>query len=289
MINSLLDSASGRIDARLDTIFCGVERGELKDAMRYALRGGKRLRGFLAFESAKLYSVDEASGERTATAIECMHAYSLVHDDLPCMDNDELRRGRPTVHVKWGEAMAVLVGDALQAMSFEILSDAETSPDAGIRIALVQSLARASGANGMVLGQHLDCNVEKAGHRLGMADIARLQSFKTGALMVWACQSGAILAGSNPEPLRTFAKSVGLAFQIADDLLDVTGDESRVGKRVRKDADAGKATFVAELGEIGARLRAHELVDQACTALDPFGSRADALQSVARFVVNRDH
>lgn len=252
------------------------------------LNGGKRLRAFLAIESAALYDVEKSQSLRTAAAIECMHAYSLVHDDLPCMDDDDLRRGKPTVHIKWDEATAVLAGDALQTLAFEILADSETSTHAAVQVKLIKTLAEASGAQGMVLGQMLDIAAETAKSPLTLDEIIHLQANKTGALIQWSALSGAILGQEDGEALRTYSQALGLAFQIQDDVLDVLGDAEVAGKRLQKDADAGKATFVSLLGLEPAQKRANILVEEACDALHGFGEKAYNLRQVAHFVVNRD-
>ncbi|MEO0991071.1 MAG: farnesyl diphosphate synthase [Pseudomonadota bacterium] len=259
------------------------------EGMRYATSGGKRLRGFLVLESAELMGLEPDAGLQAAAAIECLHAYSLVHDDLPCMDDDDLRRGQPTVHVRWDEAIAVLVGDALQAHAFGLLSDVECHPEARVRVSLIGSLAQAAGAEGMVLGQAIDIAAETAPEPLTLDEITELQAGKTGALIEWSAMAGALLAEADPAPLRRYATSLGLAFQIADDILDVTGDAATTGKRVGKDEEAGKATFVSLLGLDGARTRAKDLVVEAETALAPFGDRADVLRHLARFVIARDN
>lgn len=258
------------------------------EAMRYALRGGKRLRGFLVLEGARMLGLPEARAIAAAAAVEALHAYSLVHDDLPCMDDDDLRRGQPTVHRKWDEATAVLAGDALQTLAFELLCDPALGT-AEVRLALVAGLARASGIDGMVLGQALDIAAETAGRSLTLEEITALQAGKTGALIGFAAEAGALIAGADPAPLRRYAAALGLAFQIADDILDVTGDEARTGKRVGKDAGAGKATFVSLLGLTGAQARAAELVAEAEAALAGYGSGAANLIAAARFVIARDN
>jgi farnesyl diphosphate synthase len=217
-----------------------------------------------------------------------MHAYSLVHDDLPCMDDDDLRRGRPTVHVEWDEATAVLAGDALQTLAFELVARPEVgTPEA--RADLVLSLAQAAGARGMVLGQALDVAAENAATPLTLDEITALQRGKTGALIEWSACAGALLAGTDPAPLRRYAQALGLAFQIADDILDEEGCAETAGKRLRKDARAGKATFVSLLGLEGARARAADLVEQAGAALVEYGGRAETLRDAARFVISRDN
>ncbi|MDE9450021.1 polyprenyl synthetase family protein [Aliiroseovarius sp. Z3] len=259
--------------------------GALAEAMRYATAGGKGLRGFLVMESARLHGVDDAVSVWPAAAIEAVHAYSLVHDDLPCMDDDDLRRGLPTVHRKWDEATAVLVGDALQTLAFELLTHDGVG---NARVALIASLAQASGQMGMVHGQALDIAAETATTPLGLDEIITLQAGKTGALIRWSAEAGALLAGADPKPMRDYATALGLAFQIADDILDVEGDAAAVGKAVGKDADAGKATFVSLLGLQAAKTRAAELVEQACDALAPHGKDAETLRDAARFVIQRD-
>ncbi|MDP4033878.1 MAG: polyprenyl synthetase family protein [Pseudorhodobacter sp.] len=256
------------------------------DAMRYAVRGGKRLRGFLVLESARLHGVSAVQAVCAAAAAEALHAYSLVHDDLPCMDDDDLRRGQPTVHVQWGEATAVLAGDALQTLAFELLADPALG-SAEVRLALVAGLARASGAQGMVLGQALDIAAETAATPLTLAEITALQAAKTGALIGWSAVVGAVLAGADTGPLRRYATALGLAFQIADDILDVEGDAALAGKRLGKDAEAGKATFVSLLGLEAARARATALVTEAEAALGVYGGAADTLIAAARFVIAR--
>jgi len=257
------------------------------EGMRYATAGGKRLRGFLVLEAARLTGGSARGAMQAACAVECIHAYSLVHDDLPCMDDDDLRRGLPTVHRKWDEATAVLVGDALQSFAFELLADPATG-DADQRADLVLTLARASGPQGMVLGQAQDIAAETAASPLTLDQITELQANKTGALLEWPVVAGAILGRVDPAPLRRYARAVGLAFQIADDILDVEGDAEKAGKALRKDAEAGKATFVSLLGLEGAKARARALIDEAIDALDAFGPDAETLRDLARFVIARD-
>lgn len=287
MFASRLARAADLVQAHFDVILAGLDDQPVSHAMGYALRGGKRLRGFLVLESAALYGLQPGQAVAAAAAVEALHAYSLVHDDLPCMDDDDLRRGLPTVHVKWDDATAVLAGDALQSLAFELLCDPGLGR-ADRRIDLVASLALAAGGRGMVLGQAQDIAAETAAHPLTLAEITTLQANKTGALIRWSAEAGARLAGQDPAPLSRYATALGLAFQIADDILDVTGDSATAGKRVGKDADAGKATFVSLLGLDGARARAQALVKEAEAALDSFGSSADTLRQAARFVVARD-
>lgn len=274
------------IQARLDAAMAGFSNEPVVEAMRYAVQGGKRLRGFLVLEAARMLGVPEDRAMSAAAAVEALHAYSLVHDDMPCMDNDALRRGLPTVHVKWDEATAVLAGDALQTLAFELMADPALGA-AETRIALVAGLAQASGAEGMVLGQALDIAAETAAQPLNLEQITELQAGKTGALIRFSAEAGAILAGANPEPLRAYATALGLAFQIWDDVLDETGDAALTGKAVGKDAAAGKATFVSLLGLDAARSRATSLVEQAENALAPYGPLAQNLIDCARFVISR--
>lgn len=262
--------------------------GPVAQAMRYAVEGGKGLRAVLVMEGALLFGIDRARAAPVAAAIEAVHAYSLIHDDLPCMDNDDLRRGKPTVHRQWDEATAVLAGDALQALAFDLLCDT-VCPDAA-RLALVRGLARAAGVGGMVGGQAQDIAAESAGAPLTLDEITRLQAGKTGALICWAATAGAVMAeapASRVRALQTYGECLGLAFQIADDILDVEGDAALTGKAVGKDAAAGKATFVSLLGLDPARARAARLVDTACDALSVFCEEAQSLQALARFVISR--
>ena len=285
--HAALSDAAARVDETLAGLL-PAEDTTLGAAMRHAvLGGGKRLRGFLAVESAALFRVPPAQALRTAAAVECVHAYSLVHDDLPCMDDDDTRRGQPTVHVKWDEATAVLAGDALQTLAFEILSAPQTGVDPRIQLRLVHRLAQAAGAHGMAGGQSLDIQAESAAMPLGIEDVTALQDLKTGALIGWAAESGAILGRSQPEPLRAYASALGLAFQIRDDILDVEGEAEVTGKRVGKDAGQGKATFVSLLGLDGAHEKARALADAACDCLTSYGSAAERLRRLARFAVER--
>ncbi len=256
-------------------------------AMAHATRGGKCLRGFLVMEGAELHGVGPDRAIWPATGIEAMHAYSLVHDDLPCMDDDDMRRGQPTVHRQWDEATAVLAGDALQTLAFELVARPEAGP-AQVRAELALSLARAAGAEGMVLGQALDIAAETAGKPLTLDDIEALQGGKTGALIEWSACAGPRLAQADIAPLAGYARDLGLAFQIADDVLDVEGDAARIGKAVQKDRVAGKATFVSLLGVGEAKRRAERLMESAVAHLDAYGNAADTLRDTARFVISRD-
>jgi farnesyl diphosphate synthase len=276
------------VQARLDAALAALGDEPVVQAMRHAVSGGKRIRAFLVIEGAAMLGVSQDRAVAAAAAIEAMHAYSLVHDDLPCMDDDDLRRGLPTVHVKWDEATAVLAGDALQTLAFDLLCDPVLG-SAAVRLDLVQGMARAAGAAGMVLGQALDIAAETATVPLTLDQITALQAGKTGALIGWAATAGAVIAGADPAPLRRYATALGLAFQIADDILDATGTEVATGKRVGKDAGAGKATFVSLLGLEGARARATALVAEAEAALAPYGDRAATLTQAARFVIARNN
>ncbi len=263
----------------------GTETGDLAAAMLYAVTGGKGLRGFLVLESARLHGIHPVNAAPAAAAIECLHAYSLVHDDLPCMDDDDLRRGQPTVHRKWDQATAVLAGDALQTLAFELCAATQVADPA--RLSLIVALAQAAGLRGMVGGQAADIAAETAAMPLTLDQIIALQAGKTGSLITWSATAGARMAGADLTPLQTYGDCLGLAFQIADDILDVTGDAGTVGKATGKDAGAGKATFVSLLGLDEAKRRAAGLVEQACDALAPYGERADTLRQAARFVITR--
>lgn len=287
MFRDRLDTIADQVGAHLDAVLAGYPDQPVVHAMRYAVSGGKRLRAFLVVEGAALYGVDPARALNAAAAIEAVHAYSLVHDDLPCMDDDDLRRGLPTVHVKWDQATAVLAGDALQTLAFDLLSDPATHADADVRVDLIGSLARASGARGMVYGQALDIAAESADRPLTLNEITELQAGKTGALIAWSAEAGARLARADIAPMTRYAAALGLAFQIADDILDIEGDAAEVGKAVGKDAAAGKATFVTLLGLTGAKARARDLIDEAIGALEPYGAGADTLRDAARFVISR--
>ena len=260
-------------------------------AMRYStMAGGKRLRPFLVIASADLFNVSRSSSERVAAAVEMIHTYSLIHDDLPAMDDDNLRRGEPTCHLKFDEATAILAGDALLTLAFEVIAHSDTHDSAKIRADLVLEISHAVGAQGMVGGQMLDLFAEK--NILGMPEITRLQRMKTGALINCSCQSGAILGKASETQrhlLNAYAYDIGLAFQITDDLLDIDGHPKELGKAINKDTKAGKATFVSQLGVERARSQAVILTDQAIKHLDIFGEKAGLLRDLARFVIERDN
>jgi farnesyl diphosphate synthase len=291
-LQAALTQVGADVDRRLDVLLAIPDdpRADLYRAMRHAaIGGGKRLRPLLVFSTARLFGVDRDCAGRVATAVECIHVYSLIHDDLPAMDDDDMRRGKPTVHKMFGEATAILAGDCLHALAFEILGDQATHPDPFVRSELVLDLARAAGPSGMAGGQMMDLEAEKASFDL--PTVTRLQAMKTGALIACSVEAGAILGRIPPEgrtPLRGYARDVGLAFQIADDLLDVEGSEAAAGKKLRKDEGAGKETFLSLLGVDRARAQARMLVDQAIQHLQSFGPEADLLRQIARFTLERD-
>ena len=283
--------AARRVEAALDGILPrpqGLHR-RIHEAVRYAtFAGGKRLRPFLVLHCAALFDVPPGRALRTAASIEAVHTYSLVHDDLPCMDDDDLRRGHPTTHKAFDEATAVLAGDALLTHAFEILADPATHPSGDVRARLVARLAEAAGSNGMIGGQMIDMQAPHS--ELGSGDIVLLQRLKTGALFEYACEAGAILgeAGrTDHERLRSYARDLGLAFQIADDLLDVTASTEQLGKTAGKDTAQGKATLVSVYGLDGARAEAAKLAARAAAALDPYGTRAQLLKQLPKFIVDR--
>ena len=279
------------VDTALDTLLPQPDGAEarLLDAMRYAtFNGGKRLRAFLVMQTAALFAVSETCAARVAAAVEMVHAYSLVHDDLPAMDNDDLRRGKPTTHKAYDEATAILVGDALQTRAFEVLAEPDTHSDPQARCELALALGSAAGARGMCGGQMIDMLAE--GQTLEGPAITRLQALKTGRLIQFSTEAGAIL-GRAPPPLRhllaAYGRDLGAAYQIADDLLDAEGTPEETGKATGKDAAAGKATMVAVLGPERARAHAVMLAQQAAAHLDSFGPRAELLRELAAFAVNR--
>ena len=287
-----LDAIGEAIDARFDRLLPTPDdpRARLYDAMRYAVMGGgKRMRPLLVVASCDLINVDRERAMRVALAIEAVHVYSLVHDDLPCMDDDDLMRGKPTVHKAYDEAIAVLTGDSLFAVAFELLADEATHEDPFVRSELVMELARASGPAGMAGGQMMDLAAETTSFDLPTT--TRLQQLKTGALIGFSVEAGAIMGKVGPQQrlkLKGYARDLGLAFQIADDLLDVEGDAEAAGKALRKDGEAGKSTFVSLLGVERARSQARMLIDQAIHHLQGFGSEADLLRAIAHFAIERD-
>ena len=295
---ALLSPALGAIAADVDALFDrllalpGDPRDTLYKATRHAaMDGGKRMRPLLVQASAALFHVDPDAALRVGAAVEAVHVYSLIHDDLPCMDDDDMRRGKPTVHRAYDEASAVLAGDGLQALAFEILGDEATHSDPYVRAELVLALAKATGFGGMVGGQAMDLAAESSAHSFDLPTITRLQQLKTGALIGFCLEAGAILGRIPPEgrgALRGFARDIGLAFQIADDILDVERDAAATGKAVGKDDAAGKATFVSLMGLDRAREQAALLVDQAIGHLQTYGAEADLLRAIAYYVVERD-
>lgn len=291
-LESALRQVAAEIDAQFDRLLEVPDdpRADLYRAMRHAaIGGGKRLRPLLVFATAQLFAVDKTCAARVATALECIHVYSLIHDDLPAMDDDDMRRGKPTVHKAFDEATAILAGDCLHALAFEILAHDATHPDPYVRVELIGELARASGPSGMAGGQMMDLEAEKASFDL--ATVTRLQAMKTGALISCAVECAAILGRVSPEGrtgLRGYARDIGLAFQIVDDILDAEGDEAVVGKKLGKDGAAGKETFLSLLGIDRAREQARMLVDQAIAHLHAYGPEADLLRDVARFTLERD-
>ena len=287
-LTGFADTMTGTLEALLP-LPAGPE-GKLYDAMRYsALGSGKFIRPYIVRTSALIFGVPETRYLRAGAAVEIVHAYSLIQDDLPAMDDDDMRRGRPSCHIAFDDATAILAGDALLTLAFEVLAGADTHPDPQVRSDLVATLAARSGGSGMVGGQMIDLESEHAA--VDAALIARLETMKTGALIAYSSAAGALLGGAGTEAvnaLETFGFELGLAFQITDDLLDVEGDEDDVGKKVGKDAEAGKATFVSAFGVDGARHEARRVTDRALSRLDSFGTRADELRSVAEFVLARN-
>ncbi|HEX6071851.1 MAG TPA: farnesyl diphosphate synthase [Sphingomicrobium sp.] len=292
-----LDSEAARVSAEVDRFFAqtlpstGDGRDRLYEAMRHAaIGGGKRLRPLLTIAASKLFAIGRERALRAGCAIEAIHVYSLIHDDLPCMDDADLRRGKPTLHKAFGEAEAVLAGDSLHALAFEILADPATHEDPWVRSDLVLELARAAGPAGMAGGQMMDLVAE--GQQLDLSAITRLQQLKTGALIEYAVEAACIMIKLPAEartPYRGYARNIGLAFQIADDLIDHSGSEAAAGKRTGMDANAGKATFVSVLGPERARQQATFLVEQAIEHLSGHGREADLLRGIARFAIERDH
>ena len=292
VLATAMADVSAAIDARFDILLKVPDdaRAGLYRAMRHAaIGGGKRLRPLLVHATAELFGVGRDCSDRAGTAIEAIHVYSLIHDDLPAMDDDDLRHGKPTAHKAFGEATAILAGDCLHALAFEILADPATHGDPFVRAELVADLARAAGPAGMAGGQMMDLMAD--GAHFDLAAVTRLQQMKTGALISASVEAGAILGRLAPEArtgLRGYSRDLGLAFQIADDLLDAEGDEAVAGKKLRKDGDQGKETFLSLMGAPRAREQCAMLVDQAIRHLHAFGIEADLLRAIARYVVERD-
>ncbi|PXW79354.1 farnesyl-diphosphate synthase [Blastomonas natatoria] len=294
--NALADAfrqISADVDACFDALLTVPDdpRAVLFQAMRHAaIGGGKRVRPLLLTSTAGMFNVDRGLAVRVACAVEAIHVYSLIHDDMPCMDNDDMRRGKPTVHKAFNDAVAVLAGDSLHALAFEILAGSQSHPDPFIRSELIYTLAEASGPNGMAGGQMMDLEAEKA--KFDLPTVTKLQRLKTGALIAASVEMGAILGNVPAEgrgQLRAYARDIGLAFQIADDIMDETGDEAKAGKALHKDAAAGKETFLSLLGLERAREQAFFLVDQAVGHLASYGREADTLRALARYIVERDN
>jgi len=284
---SLLNDTASSVELALNEMLEKQGDNLMSDPIRHAvLGGGKRLRAFLVIHSCNIFDVQKETAIQSAMAIECLHAYSLVHDDLPCMDDDALRRGKPTVHVKWNEAIATLTGDALQTLAFELIA-CLPRVDADRKIELLKKLAKASGMQGMVLGQAQDIQAEKSERNLNLDDISLLQRNKTGALIEWSAIAGAVLSDNSHKELLNYARSIGLAFQIHDDILDIEGDTILAGKRLQKDVSAGKATFVSLLGIENAKTRAKQLVEEAIEALSIYGDKAEPMRQVAKFIIER--
>ncbi|MBV7259885.1 polyprenyl synthetase family protein [Erythrobacter crassostreae] len=296
--SDLLGDGLKRVQGEIDSVFDAFlpvpddTRARLVKAMRYAaIGGGKRVRPLLLVSTAELFGVDRTAALRAGAAVEAIHVYSLIHDDLPCMDDDDLRHGKATVHKTFDEATAVLAGDSLHALAFEILADTGTSSDPFVRSELIATLGTASGMNGMAGGQMMDMVADDEGIEYDLHSITKLQQLKTGALLAASVEMGAIL-GKIPHEgrahLRAYSRDIGLAFQIADDLLDVTGDQEKAGKALRKDEEQGKQTFVTLMGVDQARDQASALVEQAVAHLGSYGDEANLLRALARFIVERD-
>jgi len=291
-LTSEMGFAAREVDAALERVLPkphGLHK-RVHEAMRYAIfAGGKRLRPFLVLASARLFGVELGSALRVAAAIEALHTYSLIHDDLPCMDDDDLRRGRPTTHVAFDEATAILAGDALLTVAFEILSGRETHASADVRCQLIDKLAKAAGSNGMIGGQMIDMEAEN--QPLKSDDVVLLQRMKTGALFEFSCEAGPILAeagGDDRDRLKNYARQFGLIFQITDDLLDAVGSTEKTGKQVGKDEAKGKATLVSILGVDGARKEAGKLADHAVKLLESYGEKAQSLRELPFFLLDRE-
>ncbi|MDD4556291.1 MAG: polyprenyl synthetase family protein [Alphaproteobacteria bacterium] len=296
-IKQILSNYSQKFNAELVTLFALPQGHEKRvmEAMAYSImNGGKRLRAFLVYETAKLFGVPFEKSFRTSAALEMVHAYSLIHDDLPAMDDDTLRRGKPTCHIQFDEATAIIAGDGLLTYAFEILSDTQTHPEANVRCKLIQMIANAGGAyNGMVAGQMLDLHAEKCDRQeKNEALIKHIEEMKTGRLLKFACEAGAVLGNASSDEFKAlgkYARAIGMAFQIADDILDMEGDPSLVGKTLKKDIDQGKITFVTLYGVEKAKKVAQELTDTAIQELSIFGEKANTLKLLAQFIIDRNH
>ncbi len=292
-LNEAMERVAADIDHLFDVLLAVPDdpRKKLYEAMRYsAIGGGKRLRPLLVLASSSLFNVDRRPALHVGAAIEAIHVYSLIHDDLPCMDDDDMRRGKPSLHKAFGEATAVLAGDSLHALAFEWLADGEIHPDPFVRAELMGEMAKAVGPSGMAGGQMMDIAAEES--QFDLQTVNRLQQLKTGALIQLCLEAGAILGRVPPEgrtSLRGYARDIGLAFQIVDDLIDVEGDPEKAGKTLGKDTEAGKATFVSLMGVDRARSHAHLLVEQAIGQVASYGEKAELLRAIARFVLERDH
>ncbi len=294
-LNDALKDIRVRVDDMLDKLLplpTGVEK-QVVEAMRYAtVGGGKALRPFLVMTTAAMFGVSKDDSVRVATALEMIHSYSLIHDDLPCMDDDDLRRGKPSCHKQFDEATAVLAGDGLLTRAFEVMASEKTWTDPVVRCELVSALANAAGFHGMVGGQMMDLAAESDDVSMSLPEIVRLQSLKTGRLLVFACEAGAILGKASfdeRQALKTYAADLGLAFQITDDILDIEGSVEKMGKTLRKDVKANKATYVSVVGVDAAKVKAKELIHHAIDVLAPFGDRAVLLKELALFILTRDH
>ena len=288
MFEEKLEYCKFKTEYRLRYRFATISESSIKDAISHAvLNGGKRLRAFLVWESSSIFDIDPVAVEHVAAAVECLHAYSLVHDDLPAMDNDCLRRGQPTVHVKWDESTAILAGDALQSLSFEFLSSEDLFLDPNVKLNLINTLAESSGMNGMVLGQMQDMLFEQRLDNIDIDEISAMQNNKTGKLIQWSAKSGAIMAQKSDSALKKYSDFLGLAYQITDDILDVEGVADKLGKTPRKDLIAGKATFGSVMGLDEAKHEVKVLISKACDALDEYGSKAEGLRELAKYVGSR--
>ena len=291
-MNEYFENHRKSINNKLDELLpkSSQKVGNLFSAMRYSmLNGGKRIRPLLCIAAADSISSSNEATVLAASAIEMMHVYSLIHDDLPSMDNDDLRRGLPTVHIKWDEATAILTGDALQCKAFEILAMPETHPDGEKRSKLIYQMSLSAGVGGMVSGQEADISAEINNTILSLEDIIKLQDFKTGALIRWSGITGPLLAGQSLSKMENYANSLGLAFQIQDDILDIEGIESKVGKKTQKDRDAGKVTFISLLGLNEAKKKAKLLIEDACETISDLGPKSSNLIKLAKFVINRSN